>query len=174
MFRQERYQRSRPRGNDASAASGRESELSEWQRSIADEGFSKPRKISGTATGLAVELWYDCPRQSLPLLIRCAEHHPWIPQAALSAVLKMFRFNIVCSFDTERYPGGVSTIYQLCTYCQRRHAAKKELQKQFLLSGLYELLPAFGTGNRDLTLPLGHSHLLAAPGTIVIAVILVF
>ena len=27
------------------------SDLSEWQRSIADEGFSKPRKISGTATG---------------------------------------------------------------------------------------------------------------------------
>ena len=39
------------RGSDASAAGGGTSELSEWQRSIADEGFSKPRKISGTATG---------------------------------------------------------------------------------------------------------------------------
>ena len=38
-------------GSDASAASGRASELSEWQRSTADEGFSKPRKMSGTATG---------------------------------------------------------------------------------------------------------------------------
>ena len=38
-------------GSDASAAGGRESEQSEWQRPIADDGFSKPRKISGTATG---------------------------------------------------------------------------------------------------------------------------
>ena len=38
-------------GSDASTAGGRGSEQSEWQRSIADEGFSKPRKISGTATG---------------------------------------------------------------------------------------------------------------------------
>ena len=38
-------------GGDTSAAGGRKSELSEWQRSIADEGFSKPRKRSGTATG---------------------------------------------------------------------------------------------------------------------------
>ena len=39
------------RGSDGSAAGGGRSDLSEWQRSIADEGFSKPRKISGTATG---------------------------------------------------------------------------------------------------------------------------
>ena len=45
---------------------------------------------------------------------------------------------------------------------------------QFLLSGLYELFPAFGTGDGDLSLTLGNSHLLAAAGTIVIAVILVF
>ena len=38
-------------GSDASAAGGRESEQSEWLRSIADEGYSMPRKISGTATG---------------------------------------------------------------------------------------------------------------------------
>jgi hypothetical protein len=38
-------------GSDASAACGRRSEQSEWQRSIADDGFFKPRKISGTATG---------------------------------------------------------------------------------------------------------------------------
>lgn len=50
---------------------------------------------------------------------------------------------------------------------------KKELLLQFLLSGLYELLPAFGTGDGDLSLSFGHSHLLAAPGTIVITVILV-
>jgi hypothetical protein len=42
------------------------------------------------------------------------------------------------------------------------------------LSGLYEFLPAFGTGDGDLTLSFGHSHLLTAPGTVVIAVILVF
>ena len=39
------------KGSNTSAADGRKSELSEWQRSIADEGLSKPRKISGTATG---------------------------------------------------------------------------------------------------------------------------
>ena len=38
-------------GSDGSAASGGRSDLSEWPRSIADDGFSKPRKISGTATG---------------------------------------------------------------------------------------------------------------------------
>ena len=38
-------------GSDTSADGGRKSELSEWQRSIADEGFLKPRKISGTTTG---------------------------------------------------------------------------------------------------------------------------
>ena len=38
-------------GSDPTAAGGGEREVSEWQRSIADEGFSKPRKISGTATG---------------------------------------------------------------------------------------------------------------------------
>ena len=38
-------------GSDGSAACGGRSDLSEWPRSIADEGFSKPRKISGTATG---------------------------------------------------------------------------------------------------------------------------
>ena len=51
---QESNQRKRHRGSDASAAGGRGSEQSEWQRSIADEGFLKPRKISGTATGRAL------------------------------------------------------------------------------------------------------------------------
>jgi len=40
-----------PVGSDASAAGGRRSELSEWQRSIADAVASATRKISGTATG---------------------------------------------------------------------------------------------------------------------------
>ena len=39
------------RGSDPTAAGGGGREGSEWQRSIADEGFEKPRKISGTATG---------------------------------------------------------------------------------------------------------------------------
>ena len=51
---------------------------------------------------------------------------------------------------------------------------KKELFYSSFLSGLYELLPAFGTGDGDLTLALGYSHLLMAPGTIVVTVILVF
>ena len=51
---------------------------------------------------------------------------------------------------------------------------KKELRKQFLLSGLYEFLPAFGTGDRDLSLAFGYSHLLVAPWAIIITVILVF
>ena len=38
-------------GSDGSAACGGRSNLSDGQRSIADEGFYKPRKISGTATG---------------------------------------------------------------------------------------------------------------------------
>ena len=38
-------------GSDGSAACGGMSDLSEWQRSTDDEGFSKPRKMSGTATG---------------------------------------------------------------------------------------------------------------------------
>ena len=42
------------------------------------------------------------------------------------------------------------------------------------LGSLYELLPAFGTGDGDLTLSFGDSHLLTASGTIVIAVFLVF
>ena len=53
---QESNQRRRHRGSDASAAGGRRSEQSEWQRSIADEGFSKQRKISGTATGMALSV----------------------------------------------------------------------------------------------------------------------
>lgn len=44
----------------------------------------------------------------------------------------------------------------------------------FLLGGLYKLFPAFGTGDGDLSLSLGNSHLLVTPGTIVIAVFLVF
>ena len=40
-----------PVGSESSAASGRRSEMSEWQRSIADEVASATRKISGTATG---------------------------------------------------------------------------------------------------------------------------
>ena len=38
-------------GSDGSAAYGGVSDLSEWQWSTADEGFSKPRKMSGTTTG---------------------------------------------------------------------------------------------------------------------------
>ena len=38
-------------GSDPTAAGGGGREVSEWQRSIAGDGFSKPRKISGTATG---------------------------------------------------------------------------------------------------------------------------
>ena len=34
-----------------SAASGRYSELSEWQRSADEEGISMPTKMPGTATG---------------------------------------------------------------------------------------------------------------------------
>ena len=45
---------------------------------------------------------------------------------------------------------------------------------QFLLGGLYEFLPAFGTGNGNLAFSLRHSHLLVTPGTVVITVILVF
>ena len=50
---------------------------------------------------------------------------------------------------------------------------KKESQKRFLLSGLYELFPAFGTGDGDLSFSLRNSHLLMASGTIVIAMILI-
>ena len=61
--------------------------------------------------------------------------------------------------------------FQLYTFhCQ----LKKELLLQFLLGGLYEFLPAFGTGNGNLAFSLRHSHLLVTPGTVVIAVILVF
>jgi hypothetical protein len=67
---QESIQRKRHRGSDASAAGGRRSEQSEWQRSIADEGFSKPRKISGTATGMALSVALPCvPLLSAPLKI---------------------------------------------------------------------------------------------------------
>ena len=38
-------------GSDATAAGGGVRELSEWQRSADDAGFSKPRKMPGTATG---------------------------------------------------------------------------------------------------------------------------
>ena len=38
-------------GSDGSAACGGRSDLSDGKRSIADEGFYKLRKISGTATG---------------------------------------------------------------------------------------------------------------------------
>ena len=40
----------RASGSDGSAACGGKSDLSEWPRSIADEGALSPRKISGTAT----------------------------------------------------------------------------------------------------------------------------
>jgi len=39
-------------GSDGSAACGGKSDLSEWQRSTDKEGFSKPTKMSGTATGV--------------------------------------------------------------------------------------------------------------------------
>ena len=38
-------------GSDGSAAGGGYSDLSEWQRSAAAKGFSKPTKMPGTATG---------------------------------------------------------------------------------------------------------------------------
>ena len=38
-------------GSEGSAAGGRYSDPSEWQRSIADEAALTARKISGTATG---------------------------------------------------------------------------------------------------------------------------
>ena len=41
-------------GSDATAAGGGVRELSEWQRSADDAGFSKPRKMPGTATGKLV------------------------------------------------------------------------------------------------------------------------
>ena len=41
-------------GSNATAAGGGVRELSEWQRSADDAGFSKPRKIPGTATGKLV------------------------------------------------------------------------------------------------------------------------
>ena len=39
-------------GSDGSAAGGRRSDLSEWQRSTDDDGISMPRRMSGTATGM--------------------------------------------------------------------------------------------------------------------------
>jgi len=39
------------RGSDASAAGGRESELSEWQRSTDAKALRRRRQMSGTATG---------------------------------------------------------------------------------------------------------------------------
>ena len=39
-------------GSDGSAACGGRSDLSEWPRSTDEEGFSKPTKMSGTATGI--------------------------------------------------------------------------------------------------------------------------
>ena len=41
-------------GSDATAGGGGVRELSEWQRSADDAGFSKPRKMPGTATGKLV------------------------------------------------------------------------------------------------------------------------
>ena len=41
----------RRRGSDASAASGRESELSEWQRSVCNAAALPARRTPGTATG---------------------------------------------------------------------------------------------------------------------------
>ena len=38
--------------SDASAAGGRESELSEWQRSTDAKAFHRRRQMSGTATGI--------------------------------------------------------------------------------------------------------------------------
>ena len=39
------------RGSDGSAASGRASDLSEWQRSVCNAGAQSPRRTQGTATG---------------------------------------------------------------------------------------------------------------------------
>ena len=41
-------------GSDGSAAGGGCSDLSEWPRSTDEEGFLKPTKMSGTATGRLV------------------------------------------------------------------------------------------------------------------------
>ena len=40
-----------PEGSEGSAAGGRESDLSEWQRSVGEEGAPSPTRAPGTATG---------------------------------------------------------------------------------------------------------------------------
>ena len=47
-------------GSDGSAASGRKSDLSEWQRSTDAKAQRHRRQMSGTATG---ERWERCQRQ---------------------------------------------------------------------------------------------------------------
>ena len=47
------------------------------------------------------------------------------------------------------------------------------MHSSFLLGGLYELFPAFGAGDGYLSFTLGHSHLLAAAGTVIIPVIFI-
>ena len=41
-------------GSDGSAASGGYSDLSEWQRSVGNDGALSPRRTPGTATGKLV------------------------------------------------------------------------------------------------------------------------
>ena len=61
-------------GSDGSAAGGRRSDLSEWQRSTDDDGISMPRRMSGTATGMGsnetgctvYELAVGASRQKIP------------------------------------------------------------------------------------------------------------
>ena len=82
------------------------------------------------------------------------ENEKWTMKESLSAIVKIVGFA-----DT------IIVHYPL----------KKELLKTApFLGGLYKLFPAFGTGDGDLSLSLGNSHLLTAPGTIVITVFLVF
>ena len=54
-------------GSDASAAGGRISELSEWQRSAGNAGIPMPRRTPGTATGCkGGRLWCGSNQRSAP------------------------------------------------------------------------------------------------------------
>ena len=57
------------KGSDASAAGGRESELSEWQRSTDAKAFYRRRQMSGTATGKAVTFRFAHCNRLMPMSV---------------------------------------------------------------------------------------------------------
>ena len=93
------------------------------------EGEARPSSV--TASPCHRYIIVQLPLAVIRILIRCAEHHPegeglenGLPRRPMASSQRHTFF--ASALKTERYravPSGLSNSDQLCTHCQRRHAA---------------------------------------------------